>query len=317
MGIPDGMYDLSMVNFLSGMNRTGKTSFLQAIWLAHQSDASGIKLDNFDAGDFGGLVNVDVDENWVSLDVIDGSDRIVTYRLSKDESESQILNGKYGYVGRSWSAGTFGQKLLNQVFWVRADRSTKIVRDLGNIDPNVMLEAVDVFLELFGEIQFGSKLVSRVKETVNEWHNSTENVLRVNGERLSSGHYYALPIVLGGMLASAGDVLLIENPELHLHPHVQAQMAKWLSVLASKGVQVIVESHSETFLNNFRIAAISSEVGITSSDLNVFHFMKPKDVKQIQIIRIPVEDDEHASINRWPFGFFDQNDNDLQQIFGI
>lgn len=68
------------------------------------------------------------------------------------------------------------------------------------------------------------------------------------------GVSYSLPIVLAGLFAPAGSLLLVENPEAHLHPAGQSQMGTFLAVIAGAGVQVIVETHSDHVLNGVRRA---------------------------------------------------------------
>lgn len=57
------------------------------------------------------------------------------------------------------------------------------------------------------------------------------------------GLSYALPIVVGGLVAAKDGLLIVENPEAHLHPQGQSNMGQFLAWLAGKGVQVIVETH--------------------------------------------------------------------------
>ena len=128
------------------------------------------------------------------------------------------------------------------------------------------------------------------------------------------GYSYALPIIVSGLIAKPGEILIVENPEAHLHPYAQAQMAKFLARVSASGVQVFIESHSETILNGLRIAVLDGVV--TADDLNILYFSKSKG-KDVEVENIPVQNDEYASIEHWPEGFFDQNDKDLQRLFGI
>ncbi len=61
-----------------------------------------------------------------------------------------------------------------------------------------------------------------------------------------------LPIVVAALSAAEGDILLIENPEVHLHPAAQALMGQFLADVARAGVQVIAETHSDHVLNGVR-----------------------------------------------------------------
>lgn len=47
-------------------------------------------------------------------------------------------------------------------------------------------------------------------------------------------------------------MLIIENPELHLHPKAQSELALFLSTVAHAGVQVVIETHSDHIVNGVR-----------------------------------------------------------------
>lgn len=68
------------------------------------------------------------------------------------------------------------------------------------------------------------------------------------------GVAYALPIVIACLTAQPGSLLAIENPEAHLHPRGQSKLAELCGATAADGVQLLVESHSDHFLNGLRLA---------------------------------------------------------------
>jgi len=63
-----------------------------------------------------------------------------------------------------------------------------------------------------------------------------------------------LPIIVAALSAEKGDFLLIENPEVRLHPSAQSQMGRFLAEVASAGIQVMIETHSDHILNGIRRA---------------------------------------------------------------
>jgi len=124
------------------------------------------------------------------------------------------------------------------------------------------------------------------------------------------GFSYSLSIIVAGLIAKPGEILIVENPEAHLHPYAQSIMAKFLSLVASTGVQVFVESHSDHILNGFRIA-VKNKI-IDSTHLNVLYFDHRLDnfFEKIDV-------DEDGGIDKWPISFFDQSVNDLNYLLGI
>ncbi len=127
------------------------------------------------------------------------------------------------------------------------------------------------------------------------------------------GITYVLPILVALLKAKKNDLILIENPEAHLHPKAQRIIGELLAKAASTGAQVIVETHSDHILNGIRISAKNKMINPT--DVKMFFFMK-EDVgtKYHTNIYSPQMDDE-GNIDIWPDGFFDEWDNALAQLF--
>ena len=55
-------------------------------------------------------------------------------------------------------------------------------------------------------------------------------------------------------IAFHGELIVIENPETHLHPKGQANLAKLIALVAEQGVQIIIETHSDHIINGLRVA---------------------------------------------------------------
>jgi predicted ATPase len=69
---------------------------------------------------------------------------------------------------------------------------------------------------------------------------------------LGSGNSYLSKALILGLCCQPNHILIIENPEIHLHPKAQSRMAEFFVFLASRGIQVILESHSEHLLDKVR-----------------------------------------------------------------
>ena len=68
------------------------------------------------------------------------------------------------------------------------------------------------------------------------------------------GFTYTLPIVTALLIAGPDHLVLIENPEAHLHPAAQVKLGELLGRAAANGMQVIVETHSDHIINGVRLA---------------------------------------------------------------
>jgi len=120
-----------------------------------------------------------------------------------------------------------------------------------------------------------------------------------------------LPVIVAALAAKEGDLLLIENPEVHLHPAGQALMGQFLTEVAAAGVQVLSESHSDHVLNGIRRAV---KAGTLPAGKVALHFFKPRNEHGEQVTSPTL--DASGNIDHWPEGFFDQFDKDLNHFAG-
>ena len=68
------------------------------------------------------------------------------------------------------------------------------------------------------------------------------------------GLSYAFPLLAAGILSSINQTLIIDSPEAHLHPSGQSLMGRFSAQVASTGRQMLVETHSDHYLNGVRLA---------------------------------------------------------------
>ena len=131
---------------------------------------------------------------------------------------------------------------------------------------------------------------------------------RFRATNVGFGLSYVLPVLVA-LLAPAETLCLIENPEAHLHPRGQAKLAE-LAVRASlAGVQVIVETHSDHFMDGVRVAV---REGLTQATDVAFHYFDRPDGDKSVVITPEVDADGRLSL--WPTGFFDQHDETLARL---
>jgi predicted ATPase len=122
------------------------------------------------------------------------------------------------------------------------------------------------------------------------------------------GLTYALPIVVACLTAAPGGLVLLENPEAHLHPRGQTAMAQLAAAAAAQGAQLIVETHSDHVLNGMRLAV---RRGVIAPDQAVVHFFRG-DGSGVEVVSPRI--DEDGLLDQWPPGFFDELENTLDQL---
>jgi predicted ATPase len=148
---------------------------------------------------------------------------------------------------------------------------------------------------------------SNILELLFNTNNSKDRFKPAN---VGFGYHCVLPIVVSGLIAKEGEILIVENPEAHLHPRAQSRLAQFLARVSSCGVQVFIESHSDHILNALRIAVLDKIV--TPENLSILYFQPNPEQP---VLQIPVQPD--GGIEEWPEGFFDQMDKDFSRLFGM
>ena len=97
------------------------------------------------------------------------------------------------------------------------------------------------------------------------------------------GLTYTLPVVTALLMAKPNDLLLMENPEAHLHPSAQVKLGEMISKAVACGVQVIIETHSDHIINGVRLARKNGIIG-KQSDVNLIFVQRTKDEDNNKLI---------------------------------
>ena len=194
-------------------------------------------------------------------------------------------------------------------FYQYADDDIDQLRCMPHSPPGTVRKALNTWLgELFPGAEANAttlpgtdlmKLEFRTTST-GEWHRPSN---------VGFGLSYAFPMLVAGLCSRAGQTIVIDSPEAHLHPLGQSVTGQFAAHVASAGQQLIVETHSDHFLNGVRIAVKNGV--LDPSDLANYFFMKPPNT---QVTELAV--DKNGNLNAWPSGFFDQAEQDLAVLAG-
>ena len=134
--------------------------------------------------------------------------------------------------------------------------------------------------------------------------------MKYRATNVGFGLTYSLPIFASVLHCKPGGLILIENPEAHLHPKGQVAMGKFLAKAAASGIQIIIETHSDHILNGIRIAVKSGE--LTPGDLALHFFDRKKGESNSN--RISPNIDKDGRLDQWPNGFFDEWEKGLTEL---
>lgn len=133
------------------------------------------------------------------------------------------------------------------------------------------------------------------------------------------GYSCILPIIVTGLIAKPNEKIIIENPEIHLHPKAQSALIDFLIKVSNTGVQVFIESHSDHILNALRVATKEKKIKPEDSSILFFNQNKNKE-NEITSILIDEKGKLHkktteGTMAKIPQGFFDEWTNSMAKLF--
>jgi len=211
---------------------------------------------------------------------IKGEHTAAVFDLNKDRVISYILTD-----------GFRSSSLQPQV--VSRPLKTAIVEWLQYLDV-----ASDVLTHDLGKI--GHELKVTTKDT-----NKGQDLTHVG-----VGVSQVLPILVMCLLAGTDSTIVIEQPELHLHPKVQTLLADFFLSMAFLGKQCIIETHSEYIINRLRFRSAAADEEAISSLMKIYFVEKEKGCSSFR----PIEVNKYGAIMDWPDGFFDQSQSEAEEI---
>ena len=168
-----------------------------------------------------------------------------------------------------------------------------------------------------------SKGVNVLPKKIGDFYDIKYSFDKDNGDRTNEfksqnvgfGLSYSLPVIVAALASPTDSLILIENPEAHLHPYGQAKLAELLCIAAQAGVQIIIETHSDHFINGICRATKRFEEGkkgINRENVAIYNFDRDEYTHTAHATEVPIL--PKGRIRRPPKGFFDQLSHDLNEL---
>jgi predicted ATPase len=137
-------------------------------------------------------------------------------------------------------------------------------------------------------------------------------ITNLKSKNVGFGISYSLPVIVALLSAKKGALLIIENPEAHLHPRGQAKLAELMTLVAQSGVQIFVETHSDHIFNGIRKAI--SQKKIDRDKVKVHYFeLNEENIS----VNTEIQFSDNGRVLNYKAGLFDQFDNDLDELLGL
>ncbi|MEX0663323.1 MAG: AAA family ATPase [Acidimicrobiia bacterium] len=120
-----------------------------------------------------------------------------------------------------------------------------------------------------------------------------------------------LPVILLCLLAEPGTLVILEQPELHLHPKLQHDLADFLLACTRAGRQLVVETHSEHLVNRLRYQIAKDE---TDETHELIQLVFAENEAGITRYREPLINEYGGLGEDWPTGFLDLTTKESQEL---
>ena len=346
------------LNLLMGLNGMGKSSFIQMLLLLMQSDKLEVLELNgilVQIGQGRDALYQFADEEKIIFDlVIDEHPKFNWKFLYKKDKEK--LSAENGFTNDNIKFFREKTKRFQYISADRIgpqeiyDASSVVVADKKQL--GLQGEFAAYFINVFGadyevneNLKYPDSSSGKLLSQINNWMKeisrgislNTKYVPEVNKvildyqfdygnqktnsfkpKNVGFGISYVLPVVLALLTAEDGKIIIIENPESHIHPRGQAELGKLISLAASTGAQLFIETHSDHILNGIRVAVkennIDKSKGIDKKKVNIMYFDKVTTDKEQYSKITQIEVDKNGELSEYPKDMLDEWSDQLLKL---
>lgn len=305
------------LNVITGVNSSGKSSVIQSILLFSDAINDDAKL--FERWSFDSVHNryfnakaIEISLNGIKVtmddDVVECPEEKIPFKKNREFfylSENRSGPKTFENITKSTEIGDNAEYVMSSYFKHQNEPiEDRLISEDGvqtlsfNVDYWLKKILNDSYVNLHVE------KVSSEKLKVSYGFGELDNL---EPTQLGAGVSYIAKVIIVCLQAKPGQTVIIENPEIHLHPAAQSEVGHFLAFIASKGIQVIVETHCEHLINRIQYEVFHKK--ISSEDVGIFYKPSYKD----DFIQIKIEQDGHFD-KEFPTGFFDASLSHLMAI---
>lgn len=307
---------------LTGTNASGKSTIIQAIRMIKKSyidEKSSPLLNTFDVPK--NLKSKLSKDNYFIISFSTGleqystgihsieSDSYIINELEKNNDIEKIQNIHYvsadrfgpknqlpiGNTNEIKNVGAYGEYVISFIDKFKYTEVSNFLK-LNEEDKN-LLSNINSWLSVISK---DTKLTYKMETSQNIYYPFYNDIVP---SETAYGLSFSLPIITELLYCGEEQILLIENPEAHLHPYAQSKLGELIARAVKTGKQVIVETHSDHIIDGIRIAV---KRGIIKYNQVIFHYLSRDDFNEPTRIETP-QIDAVAKLSFWPKGFFDQS----------
>jgi len=332
--------ELSGITLLTGVNSGGKSSFIQALLLLSQnvsyrklSPLNGhlvsigrfVEARNFVTNSKEFYIEITSGKNKLSYRFTGEGDDCVSEKLSCDDELVRIFDYNQRHIhylcadrigvkdiynknlDQADKYGVFGEYALD---FLEKNKSIKLDERLIKDSSSLTLEAqLNYWLKYILNAEISTEDIIGTDRVKVEY--SYQGLRKLRPSNIGSGISYIISALIIGLSAESGDLILLENPEIHLHPKAQAKLTEFFVCIANFGAQLIIESHSDHIYNGIRRNINKNTISPT--DVAIYFFQTKGGLSEPTRIEI----NKCGQVINHQEGLFDQFDNDLDELLGL
>ena len=168
------------------------------------------------------------------------------------------------------------------------------------------------------EIEDIGKLGFLLKYNFETEASPTKKTKNFEATNVGFGLSYVMPILVAILSAQKDSLIIIENPEAHLHPSGISKLTELICLAAQTGIQIIIETHSDHIINGILVQSKLYEEtnkGIDKNNVSIYQFDRDEDYHCSVATKVEVK--EGGRISFAPEGFFDQSTIDTDFLFDL
>lgn len=192
----------------------------------------------------------------------------------------------------------------------------------NSCDSSILNDQINAWLkEISPGVSLNTKYIAEVGKVILNYQFDL-NTTKTNSFRPTNvgfGITYVLPVILALLISEKGRIIIIENPESHIHPKGQVKLGELIALASEFGAQVFVETHSDHILNGIRVATKefhTKEIrrGIDKENVNILYFNKETLEKEQFTNITEIKVDATGELSKYPKDFLDEWSNQLLKL---
>lgn len=305
-------FDISPLTILTGLNSSGKSSVIQAIRILERLSNEYKEPLLEGHGTIEELKNPYSNQSITIEANFEHKKNNIKERVVYSSSETTIASENYPEVIYV-SADRFGpqtaiQITFNNKLGAKGENVLNCIEkyqyaELNEVLKHVKSEGETFFFNLeawLGAIAPGVKFRYEIQKLSDSSYSLFNEHRAMN---VGFGLSYTLPIIVALFMGTIvkNSIVLLENPEAHLHPRGQTELAKLIALSVKAGAQVIVETHSDHLFDGIRVFAKKNKGFAKNVNIYWFELDEQKNTKVERAVL-----DDNGRIDNWPKGMFDQ-----------